>query len=130
MFGGNYCRRFEHGACIADRKKAGKFFRSERFGFGCHHPTMPSFVHWNVFKFAQKSENTAISGGLPLPCALAPFAASTARPHSPKSCLYLERYSKWRIGALQGNPSMTRPAQILERQMLEKSGSHGIHADS
>jgi hypothetical protein len=73
MFGGNYCRRFEHGACIADRKKAGKFFRSERFGFGCHHPTMPSFVHWNVFKFAQKSENTAISGGLPLPCALAPL---------------------------------------------------------
>jgi hypothetical protein len=56
MFGGDNCWRFAHGARIADRKKGGKFFMSERFGFGCHHPTMPSYVHWNMVKFAQIGE--------------------------------------------------------------------------
>jgi hypothetical protein len=41
MFGGDDCRRFADSARIANSKKGGKFFRSERFGFGCHHPTMP-----------------------------------------------------------------------------------------
>ena len=56
MLGGDDCRRFADSARIADRKKGGKFFRSERFGFACHHPTMPSYMHWNMVKFAQMGE--------------------------------------------------------------------------
>jgi hypothetical protein len=53
MIGGDSWRWFAHSARIADRKKGGKFFRGERFGFGCHHPTMHSCAHRNLINFAQ-----------------------------------------------------------------------------
>jgi hypothetical protein len=56
MFGGDYCWRFAHSACLTDYKQGRKLIVGEFFRFGHHHPSMASFSNYSVVKFAQIDE--------------------------------------------------------------------------